>query len=290
MNLKGLHLLLTYRCNYVCNHCFVWSGPRAAARTMTLDEIDGILRQGLELGSVDQIYFEGGEPFLHPSLLADAVKHAVDAGLRAGVVSNGFWASSAAKARRWLQPLLEAGLSELFLSKDELHGDAEAARRVDIAVDVAQVLALSTVVMVTARPNSRTTGSVMFRGRAAVCLATDAPCQPWQTFTACPYENLADPSRVHVDPFGYVHLCQGIVMGNLFEWPLVDLVAAYAPQQHPIAGPLLQGGPAALVARYALPHDAQYVDACHLCYTARLRLRPRFPELLAPGQVYGEMM
>ena len=32
MNLTGLHLLLTYRCNYDCDHCFVWSGPQANRR------------------------------------------------------------------------------------------------------------------------------------------------------------------------------------------------------------------------------------------------------------------
>jgi hypothetical protein len=47
------------------------------------------------------------------------------------------------------------------------------------------------------------------------------------------------------------------------------------------------GGPAELVRRYDLPHDDGYVDACHLCYSARAALRQRFPELLAPPNVYG---
>jgi hypothetical protein len=57
---------------------------------------------------------------------------------------------------------------------------------------------------------------------------------------------------------------------------------------HPVIGPLLEGGPAAPVERYGLPHEVACVDACHLCYTAREMLRERFPEFLGPGQIYGE--
>lgn len=288
MDLTGLHLLLTYRCNYRCDHCFVWSGPRAADRTMSLGSIDDILHQALSLGTVNQIYFEGGEPFLHYPLLVQAVECAVALGFRTGIVSNGYWATSVAKARARLQPLADAGLADLALSRDALHGDAEAKRRVDNATAAAQALHLPTAVLTTELPANGAEGSVMYRGRAAVRLVDEMAYRYWRTFTACPHENLADPGRVHVDPFGYVHLCQGILLGNLFERSLAELVAAYDPSRHAIVGPLLQGGPAELAARYELPHDDGYADACHLCYTARLHLRPRFPELLAPGQVYGE--
>jgi len=67
----------------------------------------------------------------------------------------------------------------------------------------------------------------------------------------------------------------------------------YDADAHPICGPLLEGGPVALVTEYHLPHTSpsggasSYADACHLCYEARTTLRPRFPALLAPDQMYG---
>jgi hypothetical protein len=94
---------------------------------------------------------------------------------------------------------------------------------------------------------------------------------------------------VHVDAFGHIHLCQGLVMGNVWQRPLEEIVAAYDPQAHPIVGPLMEGGPAALIERYDLPHEPGYIDACHLCYVARDALRGRFPEFLAPPTVYGEL-
>jgi hypothetical protein len=61
----------------------------------------------------------------------------------------------------------------------------------------------------------------------------------------------------------------------------------YNADAHPICGPLLVGGPVALVTEYALPHKEKYADACHLCYEARQMLRERFPEILKPDQMYG---
>ena len=84
-----------------------------------------------------------------------------------------------------------------------------------------------------------------------------------------------------------LHICQGISIGNLFKRPLKKIIAEYDPDSHPVCGPLLAGGPAALVGEYALPHGSHYADACHLCYDARLALRGRFPDELAPDQVYG---
>ena len=111
--------------------------------------------------------------------------------------------------------------------------------------------------------------------------------RPWDSFASCTHEDLADPGRVHLDPLGNLHICQGLVIGNVFQTKLKDICDSYQPEQHPICGLLLQGGPAALVEEYSLPHAEAYADACHLCYEARLAMRLRFPEILAPDQMYG---
>jgi MoaA/NifB/PqqE/SkfB family radical SAM enzyme len=58
MKLTGLHLLLTYECNYECDHCFVWSSPRQSG-TMTLDRIEQILEQAGALGDIEWIAGRG---------------------------------------------------------------------------------------------------------------------------------------------------------------------------------------------------------------------------------------
>ena len=129
--------------------------------------------------------------------------------------------------------------------------------------------------------------AVMFRGRAAQKLVRKAVLHPWQQFDICPYENLLDPGRVHVDPFGHLHLCQGISLGNIYETPLNEICEQFDPTNHPISGPLLASGPAGLARRYAVDVDDQYADACHLCDSTRRTLRTRFPNILTPDQMYG---
>lgn len=296
MKLSGLHILLTYQCNYECEHCFVWGSPRQTG-TLTLEQIENILHQAKEAG-VTSIYFEGGEPFLYYAILNKAVHLAADMGFSVGIVSNSYWANSVADAAEWLRPL--AGrVSDLSVSSDLYHCDDCLGENPQNAVVAAKWLGIPTGVISVAQPEGEAKEShgqleeeesgVMYRGRAAERLASRAAGHPWEGFVSCPHEDLREPGRVHLDPLGNLHICQGIVIGNLFEKPLKQICEEYDPDSHPICGPLLSGGPAALVTEYNLPHTSSYADACHLCYNARANLRARFPDLLAPDQMYGVM-
>ena len=91
---------------------------------------------------------------------------------------------------------------------------------------------------------------------------------------------------MHIDPFGYIHVCQGISIGNIKETPLAKIIADFDVKKHPVCAPILKGGPMELVQKYGIEHEENYVDECHLCYSARLKLRTRFPGILVPDQVY----
>lgn len=295
MHLTSLHLLLTYKCNFQCAHCFVWGSPWQKG-TMTLANVEHILQEAEKLETITSIYFEGGEAFLYYAFLLECVRMAADRGFDVGIVSNAYWATSEADAMAWLEPL--AGLvQDLFVSDDAYHGNDRthvanalaAARRLHIpagAISIAQPQTANTAAPVGQLPPGQS--AVMYRGRAAVELAPHARQESWLSFTACPYEDLRAPGRVHVDPLGNIHLCQGISLGKLFDAPLPEIVADYRPDAHPIASPLLAGGPTELARRHDVAHQPAYADACHLCYETRASLRNRFPGILAPDQMYGE--
>jgi hypothetical protein len=296
MHLTGLHLLLTHQCLLECEHCFVFGSPNQSG-TMTGSSVENILAQSTETGSVEWIYFEGGEPFLYYSLLLKGVRSAAGHGFKVGVVTNGYWANSLEDARDALRPF--AGLvQDLSISSDRFHWD-EPASKCECALAASAELGIPAgLISITGLEElnaclsmgkiSEGESNIMFRGRAAVKLAQHAPKYPWSDFQNCPHEDLQEPGRLHVDPFGNLHICQGIVIGNMFERNLRQLVANYQPADHPICGPLLAGGPVQLAIEYSVPHKETYAGACHLCYETRLALRGRFPEFLRPGQVYGE--
>jgi MoaA/NifB/PqqE/SkfB family radical SAM enzyme len=58
VRLEGIHFLVTYRCTYACDHCFVWGSPDAEG-TMTLAQLTRVVDQAAELGLAD-VYFVGG--------------------------------------------------------------------------------------------------------------------------------------------------------------------------------------------------------------------------------------
>lgn len=293
MKLSGLHILLTYQCIYECDHCFVWGSPRQSG-TLTLEQIEDILHQAKEAG-VTSIYFEGGEPFLYYAVLLKAVRMAADMGFEAGIVSNAYWANSVEDAVEWLRPF--AGrVADLSVSSDFFHCGECVGERPQNAVVAAKWLGIPIGMISVAQPDAEAKDShgqiedesaVMYRGRAAEKLAEKAARHSWERFDSCSHEDLRDPGRIHLDPLGNLHICQGISIGNLFEKPLKQICEEYDPDAHPICGLLLSGGPAALVTEYNLPHASHYADACHLCYEARTTLRVRFPDLLAPDQMYG---
>lgn len=296
MNVNGLHLLLTYQCNFKCDHCFVWGGPDQSG-TLTLKNISEILHQAKDLGTVEWIYFEGGEPFLYYAALQRGVELAAREGFKVGIVSNAFWATDFDDALACLSPF--SGLvQDLSVSSDAYHwSDADdshillartAAEQLGIPCDVISI-APPEVTHLAAHRGQIGPGesAVVFRGRAAQRLVAHADAHPWEVFKECPFEDLREPERVHIDALGYVHICQGLTLGNVFRQPMAEIFNSYDPSTHAVTGPLLDGGPAELVRRYDLACRGSYCDACHLCDTARRALRARFPELLAPDQMYG---
>ena len=293
MKLSGIHILLTYQCTFECDHCFVWGSPWQNG-TLTLEQIEVVLKQAQAAG-VEWIYFEGGEPFLYYALLLRGVDMAHEMGFSVGVVSNGYWAHTLEDARVWLEPL--AGkLEDLSISCDLFHYSESMLQQAHNAVDAAETLGIPVGTISVAQPNEDAASShgqledkaaVMYRGRAVEKLVTRAQKKPWDTFTECPHEDFRDPGRVHLDPLGELHICQGVSIGNLFKKPLTQILADYDAEAHPIFGPLLNGGPVALVSEYNLDHTSHYADACHLCYESRTKLRAKLPKILTPDQVYG---
>ncbi|SFG93621.1 4Fe-4S single cluster domain-containing protein [Desulfotomaculum arcticum] len=303
MKPTGLHILLTYQCTFECDHCFVWGSPRQSG-TLSLKQLREILRQAEAVGSIEWIYFEGGEPFLFYPVLLEAAREVAAAGFRVGIVTNGYWATSLEDALEWLRPF--AGLvGDLSVSSDLYHYNEVVSFQMKNATRAAERLGLPVGTISIAQPESpqqtcpdgqstaaleavaSSESRIMYRGRATEKLAKQVAWRVWTEFGECPHEDLREPGRIHLDPLGNLHVCQGISIGNLFRRTLKEICAHYCPDDHPVVGPLLNGGPVGLVERYALPHGNTYADACHLCYTARLALRERFPETLVPDQMYG---
>ncbi|MEZ4458566.1 MAG: radical SAM protein [bacterium] len=57
-------------CNLACLHCFISCGPKNDSHPfMTLDQVEAALTEAGQMG-VKEVYFTGGEPFMHPEIRA----------------------------------------------------------------------------------------------------------------------------------------------------------------------------------------------------------------------------
>jgi MoaA/NifB/PqqE/SkfB family radical SAM enzyme len=299
MVLKGVHFLLTYRCDLECDHCFVWGSPKAKG-VFTLRQIRNILTEAKKLGTVNYVSIEGGEPFLYYPIMVKAVKEAVNLGFHVEILSNCFWATCPEDALEWLHPIADTRDVELSLSSDLYHGENWESEEVKSAAKAAKTLNIKTGVISVKHPDTEVPRlneiegakvdfwELMYRGRAFSKLAEKTSRKPWREFTKCSYEDFTKQERVHVDPFGYVHVCQGISIGNAWQKPFSKIIEEYDPYANPILEPLIHGGPAALAEKFSLPHDEVYADACHMCYALRYMLRNKYPNILVPNQMYGE--
>ncbi|HUK78767.1 MAG TPA: radical SAM protein, partial [Thermoleophilia bacterium] len=177
--LEALHLLVTYRCTYACDHCFVWGSPDQES-TMTLAQLREAIDQAASAGCTT-VYFEGGEPMLAYPVVLAAARHARANGLEVGIVSNCFWAETFDDALVWLTPFAELGLADLALSsyayfterlEDEtrLRNALLAARDLGLpgaVLEVGAAAALADIGVPCGEP-----GQIMYKGRAAQALAT----------------------------------------------------------------------------------------------------------------------
>jgi len=295
--LSEIHFLLTYRCNFECDHCFLYCSPTTSG-TFTIQQVDDVLQEALKIGTIKMIYFEGGEPTLYYPLLLESVRRARQKGFEVGIVSNAYGALAEEDALLWLAPLAEAGLSVLSVSDDTFHYGDDRNNPTVIARKVGDQLNLEAFPICIDPPEvitqpagkkgqSLIAGSAKFRGRAADMLTEGLPTRPWNELKECPDEDLVSPSRVHVDCYGNIHICQGISIGDFLEKPLSEIMADYHPDKHPICGPLNRNGPAGLIKELNLVPADEYVDECQACFFLRRSLLDDYPGTLAPRQVYG---
>ena len=295
--LTGIHMILTYMCNFECDHCFLYCSSDTQG-TFTLNQVKQVFEELPKIGTIETIGFEGGEPFLYYALMLESIKLAHEKGFKTAIETNSYWATTEEDAELWLKPLYEAGLSILEVSDDVFHHGEEHATPAKYAAAAAQNLGIPVNSICIDQPTVEEAtdqakgepiyvGGPKLRGRAVEKLIEGLPKQSWEKHTECPFEDLRNPQRVHLDVYGNVHLCQGLSMGNMWETPLSELVKNYDADTHPICGPLLRGGPAQLAKEHHIPHEDEYVDPCHFCSKICLALIDTFPQYLAPRQVYG---
>jgi len=139
--LRGVHFILTYQCNFKCDHCFLCCGPGSRG-TFSLNQVKAVLQELQKIKTIEEVCFEGGEPFLFYPLLLECIKLAHNKGFKTAIETNTYWATNEEDAELWLRPLHRSGLSKLEVSDDTFHHGEEVDNTAKRAFSAAQKLGM----------------------------------------------------------------------------------------------------------------------------------------------------
>jgi hypothetical protein len=143
-----LTILPTYRCTAACEQCCFESNPHTGGRIPIERILDYIDQAARDFPTLQLVVFSGGECFLLRDDLDRAIRRAASRGLATRCVTNGYWATSKAAARRRLGALYRAGLTELNFSTGDEHQKFVPFERVVHGATAAAEFGLNTVVVV----------------------------------------------------------------------------------------------------------------------------------------------
>jgi hypothetical protein len=307
-NVAGI--LFTYRCSAACRHCLFACRPERPPVVMALDECVAYLRVWRRFPRV--IHIAGGECFLFYDELLAVCRAAAREGVAPHFIeTNGSWCEDDAVTRQRFTELRDLGLRGVLFSCDAYHqefvppdhvarcarvavevfgernviGNTALAARAEELVGVARDEAALREVVRRAPPQWMT-------GNAAKFLARHLDPQPLEAFAGvrCPEQFDLDRTwEFHFDPYGNLQTNCGVVLGNAKRTPPLDLLTPASIARNPVVQVLCEAGPVGLlrlaVTRGLTPRGG-YVHKCDACFHARAFLRPHFPHILCPDEVY----
>ncbi|MDP6504791.1 MAG: radical SAM protein, partial [Planctomycetota bacterium] len=248
-------LLYTYRCNLACKHCLFNCGPHQPEVYASHEDGLEFLRQ---LHATDRaIHIAGGEALLHYDEVLKLCRAANEEGVAPHFIeSNAKWCEDDSITRHRLTELKEAGVKGMLFSADPYHqiffSPSNRARAFQIAEEVfgreniaASDLSLVELHKLKQIGRQQVLLSDYVRkhqprmvGRAGNHLARFLPDRSLADLTddslwhgAHSGENCArefDPEtmwEIHIDPYGNIQTCCGIIVGNAHETPLPELMA-----------------------------------------------------------------
>lgn len=124
VNLEGCGLILmtTLGCNAHCGHCYLHSSPAKAKYRLSLPQMISDIREASRVG-IRSVTFSGGEPFIFPQDLFEAIGEANELGMSISLRTNGFWAVNDKITERILTFLWCNCMRNIGLSYDNFHSE-----------------------------------------------------------------------------------------------------------------------------------------------------------------------
>lgn len=312
-------LLFTYRCTIACKHCLFNCSPNQPDVCTNLEDGVNFLRQ---LRATDRvIHIAGGEPMMYYRQMLKVCKIANEYGCAPHFFeTNASWCVNDDITYRRYEELKDSGILGVYISADPYHQafvtPIRRLRAYTIAVEIfgrenVSAADLSIEQLSEYRRIGRDenllreyvkehTPKLIGRAgeelaefcidRSIESLAKDHLWLSSSVDKGCAVEfNSKSMWEIHIDPYGNIQTCCGIIIGNAHKKPLLEWMEQEFDTENELIQIVKEEGPFGLlklaIQRGYKPKNG-YPQKCNLCWEVRKYLRPFFPETFGPPEIY----
>jgi hypothetical protein len=313
-------LLFTYRCTIACKHCLFNCSPWQPDVCVSLEDGVKFLRQ---LRATDRvIHIAGGEAMMYYREMLAICQMANEEGNAPHFFeTNASWCVDDDLTCRRYEELKQAGLLGVLISADPYHQvfvspesrhrayrwAVEVFGRENVAAAELSLEQLSELRSI-GRDDERLgeysrnhaprlvgrAGDVLagfYHSRRLEALAEDSLWHGGPADESCWSEFDSDEMwEIHIDPYGNIQTCCGIVVGDAHEKPLTEWMEQGFHTDNDLVRMVYERGPYAYL-ELAIQHGYQpregYPQKCNLCWEVRKFLRPHFPDTFGPAEIYA---
>ena len=314
-------VLYTYQCTIACRHCCFGCRASPADNRMTTDQAVARLAALHELGRV--IHIAGGECMMYWDDLREVLAAAHAEGVQPHFIeTNCSFAADDDVVRRRLRELQACGVAGILLSADPFHQAFVPPDRFCRVRRLARELFGAPNVWCTDEPDERIgefaaiarderrlreyvrAAPPMLVGTAHAELRAYLEPHPlgelpldggWRLRYRrrdCAIDFRKETIwEIHVDPYDNIQTNCGVILGDASRTSLAELMQRGPDKANFIVEILVRDGPFGLAEFAANQHGfvppETAASKCDLCFTVRMFLRPFYPDILGPAEVYG---
>lgn len=317
---KVAAILFTYRCTIACRHCLFACKPGRPDVVMQPEQCVRHLRKLHELGRV--VHIAGGEAMMYWDVLAQTLRLARSEGVMPHFIeTNGSFATNDAIVHERLGFLKQQGLMGILLSCDPYHQEFVPPASILRTRRIAREIFGEQNVWASAAPDEEVIGYPAIAQDEARLRELVRKHPPMLTGSACtklgplldgfPIErlppqrswtggvqpahcaaefDLATMWEVHIDPYDNIQTNCGVILGKVTRHTLRETLNGDLSGASTIVQILSREGPVGLAESARREHGFQVPlqvrQKCELCYLARRLLRPFYPDVLGPTEIY----
>lgn len=316
---KVASLLFTYRCTIACKHCLFNCSPNQPDICASIDDGVKFLKQLRDTDRV--IHIAGGEPMMYYSRMIKICDIANKGGFAPHFIeTNASWCIDDDIAKKRYEELIEVGVKGMYISADPYHqAFVEPDKRYRAFIWAVEIFGRENVaagdISLETLSEMREIGLDEARfsehaknhppkliGRAGEALAKYVPERSIESLaddnlwaSGSSGEGCApefDPDRmweIHIDPYGNIQTCCGIIIGNAHKKPLTEYMKSGFLEDNELVKMISEKGPFGyleLAIKKGYKPKERYPQKCNLCWEVRKFLRQYYPDTFGTAEIY----